>query len=112
MLGSELMKALEGRYEVEGRDVDELDITSLIACVLDTVADIAPRTVFNAAAYTNVDGCEGDHDTAVQSMARCTKNLAIACKKSNLTMVHFSTGLCVRRHKGSTLRRAGHMQTD
>jgi len=100
MLGSELMKVFGGHHEVEGMDVDELDITSLPKC-LDAVSDIAPHTVINAAAYTDVEGSEHNYAQCHAINGDGVRNLAVACKKFNLPMVHFSTDYVFDGTKGA-----------
>ncbi len=101
MLGSELMKAFGAHHEVEGRDVDRLDITSLPQC-LDAVADSAPQAVINAAAYTDVEGSEHNYAQCSAINGDGVRNLAVACSKFNRTMmVHFSTDYVFDGTKGA-----------
>ena len=102
-LGNELCKILgEGVSErgklpplydgctVIGVDVDELDITSSDA--VDAFFSIhKPSIVFNCAAMTNVDGCEGNEDAAYQVNAIGPRNLALACEKHSARLLHVST---------------------
>ena len=63
MLGRDMM-ALIGDA-ARGVDIDEVDITSLESTerILKT---LKPKTVINCAAYTDVDGCETNVETAMQ----------------------------------------------
>ncbi|NBK25825.1 MAG: dTDP-4-dehydrorhamnose reductase [Spirochaetia bacterium] len=102
-LGNELCKILgEGVSErgklpplydectVIGVDVDELDITSSDA--VDSFFTLhKPNLVFNCAAMTNVDGCEGDEETAYRVNAVGPKNLAMACERHGTRLLHVST---------------------
>ncbi len=57
MLGSDLLKTLSLRHEVIGMDKKEIDIVLADEC-LKAVEETKPDIVVNAAAFTNVDGCE------------------------------------------------------
>ena len=73
-----------------GTDIDELDITSLN----DTrkfLNKFKPDIVINAAAYTNVDGCETNEDIAFKVNSLGPKNLAIACEEINSKIIQIST---------------------
>ena len=50
-----------------------------------------PEIVINAAAYTAVDNCETDYTNAYSVNAIGPKNLAIACNKINIPLIHIST---------------------
>ena len=90
MLGSDLMARLEGRHEAVGVDVDDFDITDELAA-RDAVAALRPGWVIHLAAYTNVDGCEGDPDTAHRVNAEGAGNIAKACWGVRARMLHVST---------------------
>ena len=90
----EVPAALKGAQLVLA-DVDELDITDKAA----TEAFIArhnPDIVINCAAYTNVDGCESNQDTAFMVNAIGSRNLAIACENTGAKLVHVSTDYVFR----------------
>ena len=89
MLGSDLMVKFGG-HSVTGKDVDDFDITSAADC-RDLVDENRPEMVINAAAFTNVDGCETQEDKAFAVNAEGVKNVALACKKNNVRIIHFST---------------------
>jgi len=73
MLGSDLMAQFRYRHEVVGMDVGDIDITRADDC-RNAIADVQPQLVINAAAYTNVDGCETDKETCFAVNAeRCKK---------------------------------------
>jgi len=50
-----------------------------------------PAIVINPAAYTNVDGAEDDQESAFTVNATAVGELAKACKKANIPMLHVST---------------------
>ncbi len=90
MLGTDLMIDLGEMHEVTGYDVKDFDITSPQAC-RETICSSGADVVINAAAYTNVDGCETDESGAFNVNAVGVKNLALACRESAIKLVHFST---------------------
>jgi len=90
MLGTDLLHVLTPRHSVIGVDLDEMDIISRQS-VCDKMASILPDVVINTAAYTDVDGCEEQEDTAFQVNAEGPENLAIACRDRNIPLIHVST---------------------
>ena len=68
----------------------ELDITDE-AAVAEVVHDAAPSLVLNAAAWTDVDGCEADPQRAHLVNAIGPWWLARACARLGATLVHIST---------------------
>lgn len=71
-------------------DYDELDITNYKE-VESYIKEYKPYAVINCAAYTNVDKCESDYDSAFKVNALGPRNLAIACEKYNIKLLHVST---------------------
>jgi dTDP-4-dehydrorhamnose reductase len=61
-LAGALVPAFDG-HEVVAATRDDLDVTDEPA-VVSAVTDLAPGLVINTAAWTDVDGCEGDADRA------------------------------------------------
>jgi len=55
------------------------------------IVETEPDIVINAAAYTNVDGCESDSDACFSVNAEGVKNIALACRQKRIKIVHFST---------------------
>jgi dTDP-4-dehydrorhamnose reductase len=90
MLGSELFSLLKPDHEVIGKDIQDFDICSGEDC-RRLVKDISPDVVINAAAYTDVDGCETNRDKCFAVNAEGVKNLALACREGDVEIVHFST---------------------
>ena len=90
MLGSDLLRTLSARHEVAGMDKEEIDIVSADECK-KAVAETAPHVVINAAAYTNVDGCETARDACFAVNAEAVKNICAACGGKNIKIIHFST---------------------
>ena len=90
MLGTDLMATLGRGHDVTGKDVEDFDIVSPSECG-DVVRGSGADMVINAAAYTNVDGCETEEAVSLSVNAEGVKNVALACRKSGATLVHFST---------------------
>jgi len=90
MLGSDLLLQLERKHEVTGLDMDEIDISVQAQC-RKAIDENTPDIVVNAAAYTNVDGCEKEKDLCFAVNAEAVKNIAESCRGKNIRLVHFST---------------------
>ena len=90
MLGSDLLLKLKIEHDVVGLDLEEINIVSANECK-EAIKEIKPDIVINAAAYTNVDGCETAKDECFAVNAEAVKNIADACRDKNIRIVHFST---------------------
>jgi dTDP-4-dehydrorhamnose reductase len=90
-VGTELM-ALASDYAVDatGFDHEDLDITQQDA-VKQTINNLKPDVVINAAAYTAVDQAEEDTQTAKAVNATAVAYLAESCDGLNTPFVHIST---------------------
>ncbi len=91
MLGMDLRARLEETYQcvaVQGRR--DLDITRRVD-VLRWIEDVRPHIVINAAAYTDVDGCETRGVRAMQVNGNGPGHLARACAQVGAFMVQVST---------------------
>lgn len=90
-LGVELKSEFAARgYEVAGFDRSMVDITDA-AAVERSITAFDPAVVLNAAAYNQVDLAETEPLTAFQVNALAVRNLALACRNSDVQLVHFST---------------------
>ena len=69
---------------------EDLDITKPRA-VQQFFKIHSPDFCINAAAYTNVDKAEDEQEKAFLINAEAVKNLAVACKENNTTLLHIST---------------------
>ena len=98
MLGRDLL-ALVGDA-ARGVDIEEIDITSLESTerVLRT---LKPETVINCAAYTDVDGCESNTETAMQVNGEGVAHLAMASREIGARLVHVSTDYVFDGSKGT-----------
>jgi len=90
MLGSAIFSQLGRKYEIIGLDKDEIDIVSAAQCK-KAIDDHDPDIIINAAAYTNVDGCEANKADCYNVNAEALKNIADAGRKKNIHIIHFST---------------------
>ncbi|MBW2630533.1 MAG: dTDP-4-dehydrorhamnose reductase [Deltaproteobacteria bacterium] len=90
MLGTDLVTTLGGVHDVIGKDVEDFDIASATHC-RRVVEESGADMVINAAAYTNVDGCETDEAGCFSVNADGMKNVALACREPGTKLVHFST---------------------
>jgi dTDP-4-dehydrorhamnose reductase len=89
-LGAALVREFRGKYDVEGFNRDQLDLSNLndISVRLDAFKfDV----VINAAAFTNVDLCETEHDRAFLINAEAPGVLAELCNEKDAKLIHFST---------------------
>ncbi len=91
LVGSALVK----HCRLQGDDVlayprEALDITNQES-VTRTISEQHPDIVINAAAWTDVDGCEFDHDRAFRVNAQGPQNLAAASKQTSAAFLTIST---------------------
>ncbi|AKB79983.1 dTDP-4-dehydrorhamnose reductase [Methanosarcina horonobensis HB-1 = JCM 15518] len=87
MLGSDLCKVFPDAIKLAHKNLDITDREQVIESVLKTKPDI----VINAAAYTNVDGCEDNQELAFQVNGSGPGYIAEACSIVGAKLVHFST---------------------
>ncbi len=100
MLGCDLCHALTEKFRIVGVDLRQPvfscsgtvigDITDK-AFVRRTIRELSPKVVIHTAAYTDVDGCENDPDTAFKINVLGTENVARACAEYGAGMVYLST---------------------
>ena len=90
-LGLELKRLLpEQGHEVAALGHKELDVSDASA-VARTLKQHSPDLVINAAAYTNVDGCETEVESAYRSNSLGPRNLAVHCERLGCELLHVST---------------------
>jgi len=90
MLGKDLVPALSVKHQVLARDIEDLDIADQQR-VQKEIETLRPQVVVNAAAYTDVDGCEAKRELAFSVNAEGARNIAAGCAASNARMIHLST---------------------
>jgi dTDP-4-dehydrorhamnose reductase len=98
-LGRELLVVLAS-HEVHGRDHRALDITDRDA-VVETVEQVRPSWVINAAAYNEVDAAEGARELAFAVNAAGPGYLAEAAAHVGAEMLHISTDYVFDGRKGA-----------
>src|SRR5712691_13329348 len=87
-LGQELQRVLRGE-EVIATDRPEYELTDPM--LGEKIAAQRPDLVIHTAAYTDVDGCERDPDTAFQVNAQGTRRVAEGAAKANARLIYIST---------------------
>lgn len=90
MLGRDLMELLSPEWELTGADIGEVDVTNRDATAA-YVRALEPDVVINAAARTDVDGCERDPEGAFAVNARGAAHVASACGGIGSRMIHVGT---------------------
>lgn len=90
MLGHDLIEVLKDNHELILTTSKTLDITDKNH-VIEFVCENRPDIVINSAAYTNVDGCEENKETAYNINGEGVRNLALGCSKVDCLLVHIST---------------------
>jgi len=90
-VGKELVIAAQQRsIAYMACDRSQLDITNITS--INTVVDTYnPDVVINAAAYTVVDAAEDNVDEAYNINRDGVENLALACRRKDIPLLHIST---------------------
>ena len=111
-LGLDLVDAFAD-HETVGLTRAQLDITDEVA-VAEAFAALRPALVINAAAGTDVDGCEGDPEGAHRVNALGPWWLARGCERIGATLVTFSTDYVFdgRAPVGPSGAQRGHTEDD
>ncbi|PIU52479.1 MAG: dTDP-4-dehydrorhamnose reductase [Deltaproteobacteria bacterium CG07_land_8_20_14_0_80_60_11] len=85
-----VLSAARQGWEAAATDLPELDITDPQA-VQGELSRRRPEVVINAAAATRVDDLESDPDAALRVNALGPRNLAVACRRLGIKLIHLST---------------------
>ena len=75
-------------FRAVGRDT--LDICNRDTCI-QVISELKPSVVVNCAAWTAVDLAEDHEEEAFSINCNGSRNVAIACREANATLVHVST---------------------
>lgn len=71
-------------------DIDTLDVADLEA-TMAKLKELGTDVVINCAAFTNVNACEDNIETAIKANAIGPRNLSIAAEKQGAKLIHVST---------------------
>ena len=84
--------ARQERLALSGNDVRyrQLDITNAADCK-SIAREVKPDVIVNAAAFTNVDGCENEREQCWRVNVKGVENLAAAARKNMALLVQIST---------------------
>lgn len=74
-------------YAIDLDDCDIADVNALRAYAADKPIDV----IINCAAYTNVNGCESNFETALRANALGPRNLAMLAEERGAKLIHVST---------------------
>jgi len=104
MLGTDLVRLMrESGISTVPLDVDEVDIRRPDS-TLNVLSRIKPGVIINAAAVTDVDGCESNPSAAFSVNATGAANLAKAARACGAFMIHMSTDYVFDGNKRSPYR--------
>ena len=103
LLGQALQRKLRSHYRLlvtargenvlptdENTAFQQLDIAEWRSCK-EIVTAFNPDVIINAAAYTNVDGCEKEREECWHANVKGVENLARAARRNMAQLVHIST---------------------
>ncbi len=89
--GLDILPAVdEGTFDVLSTDIDTLDVADRTS-VLATVDSFRPDIVLHGGAYTAVDACEAEPDTAYAVNSLGSRNIAEAAAAADAHLVYVST---------------------
>lgn len=90
MVAQTIQKAAPDGYAIRCLARPQFDVTdaSVVASVL---GEMRPHVIINCAAYTQVDGCESEVETAFRVNGEGPGNLATVARDLGATLVHIST---------------------
>jgi len=107
LLGSKLVKALSGGYEViPTHNTHPIHPDSVRMDIVDgkevarVLSAVKPELVVHAAAETNVDKCETNRELAWSVNAEGTRNISSTCRKIGAKLVYVSTDYVFDGEKG------------
>jgi len=98
LLGSALSQSLQGTWEVLGLDLNsgafspfqKVDIRDRKG-LSQAIGGFHPHLLVNAAAFTDVDGCERDKEKAWGVNVKGVENIASLCGELGCKVIHIST---------------------
>lgn len=87
MLGTDLCKIFPDAVKLTRAELDIRDKERVIW----KIKEVKPEVIINAAAYTDVDGCEVNYELAFDVNGRAPGYIAQGCALVGAKLVHFST---------------------
>jgi dTDP-4-dehydrorhamnose reductase len=99
-LGQAFLAVCPSHHDVRSFSHAELDVGDHHA-VMRTLVPLAPDLVVNAAAFTDVDGCERDPGRAARDNVLGPQSLALAARSSGAVLLHVSTDYVFDGAKGA-----------
>ena len=99
-LGRAFVESCPPHHEVVPLAHADLDVGDHHA-VMQVIPELAPDLVVNAAAFTDVDACQGDPERAYRDNALAVQSLALAARASGAELLHVSTDYVFDGEKGS-----------
>ncbi len=101
-LGSELVRVIEGSRGTSRQSGSGifLDLTNLNS-IEDIIRKEKPEVVINAAAHTNVDGCEENKREAFLINGKAVGNMARVCSATRSYFIHISTDYVFDGERGN-----------
>ena len=102
MLGRDLMPLLRSslKGDVLGWDIEEINIENETSTV-SAIEHLKPGVIINAAAYTDVDGCESHREKAFAVNAEGMRHVALGAQRCGATVVYLSTDYVFGGGKGA-----------
>src|SRR5881296_4017745 len=89
-LGAALVCEYGGKYDVDGFNHTQLDLSNLNG-VREKLRALNFDVLINAAAFTNVDLCETERDRAFMINGEVPGVVAEICREKGAKLIHFST---------------------
>src|SRR5512139_43478 len=102
MLGRDLMPLLRSSLEgdVLGWDIEEINIENETSTV-SAIEHLKPGVIINAAAYTDVDGCESHREKAFAVNAEGMRHVTLGAQRCGARVVYLSTDYVFDGGKGA-----------
>lgn len=99
MLATMLKRVFPDSCDIYPFDLPEFDITDAVQ-VREVIAQIRPDIIINCAAFTKVDLCESEQETAFRVNGQGPGNLAAAAHQAGAVLLHLSTDFVFSGGKG------------
>lgn len=96
--GHEVLSSYIGQSPTNGKPV-KLDLLNLQS-IQPTIAKLKPDAIIHTAAYTDVDACETNRDTARKLNTEATKQIAFAASEIDAHLTYISTDYIFDGEKG------------